>query len=44
MLVLDEIQEPEWICVKTGVKQDDVTSGFLFLTVVDGITRNITEG
>ena len=33
--VLDEGEESEWFKVKTGVKQGDVMSGFIFLIVVD---------
>ena len=40
--VLDEGKESEWFKVKTGVKQGDVMSGFIFLIVVDWIMRNIT--
>ena len=42
--VLDEGKESEWFKVKTGVKQGDVMSGFIFLIVVDWIMRNITAG
>ena len=42
--VLDEGEESEWFKVKTGVKQGDVMSGFIFLIVVDWIMRNITAG
>ena len=42
--VLDEGEESEWFKVKTGVKQGDVMSGFLFLIVVDWIMKNVTEG
>ena len=40
--VLDE--ESEWFKVKTGVKQGDVMSGFIFLMVVDWIMRSTTAG
>ena len=40
--VLDEGEESEWFKVKTGVKQGDVMSGFIFLMVVDWIMRNAT--
>ena len=44
-VVLDEGEESEWLNVKTGVKQGDVMSGFIFLTVVDWIMRrNTTAG
>ena len=36
-------QKCEWLKVKTGVKQGDVMSGFIFLTVVDWIMKNVTE-
>jgi hypothetical protein len=42
--VLDEGVESEWFKVKTGVKQGDVMSGFIFLLVVDWIMRRTTEG
>ena len=42
--VLDEGEESEWFNVKTGVKQGDVMSGFIFLIVVDRIMRNTTAG
>ena len=42
--VLDEGEESEWFKVKTGVKQGDVMSGFIFLIVVDWILRNTTAG
>ena len=42
--VLDEGKESEWFKVKTGVKQGDVMSGFIFLIVVDWIMRNTTVG
>ena len=42
--VLDEGEESEWFKVKTGVKQGDVMSGFIFLIVVDWIMRNTTAG
>ena len=42
--VLDECEESEWFKVKTGVKQGDVMSGFIFLMVVDWIMRNTTAG
>ena len=42
--VLDEGEESEWFKVKTGVKQGDVMSGFIFLVVVDWIMRNTTAG
>ena len=42
--VLDEGEESEWFKVKTGVKQGDVLSGFIFLMVVDWIMRNTTAG
>ena len=37
-----EGDESEWFKVKTGVKQGDVMSGFIFLIVVDWIMRNTT--
>ena len=40
--VLDEGEESEWFKVKTGVKQGDVMSGFIFLMVVDWLMRNKT--
>ena len=40
--VLDDGEESEWFKVKTGVKQGDVMSGFIFLIVVDWIMRNAT--
>ena len=44
-VVLDEGEESEWFKVKTGVKQGDVMSGFIFLIVVmDWIMKNVTEG
>ena len=42
--VLDEGEESEWFKVKTGVKQRDALSGFIFLMVVDWIMRNTTAG
>ena len=42
--VLDEGGESEWFKVKTGVKQGDVMSGFIFLMVVNWIMRNTTTG
>ena len=42
--VLDEGEQSEWFKVKTGVKQGDVMSGFIFLIVVDWIMRNTTAG
>ena len=42
--VLDEGEETEWFNVKTGVKQGDVMSGFIFLILVDWIMGNTTEG
>ena len=36
--------ESEWFKVKTGVKQGDVMSGFIFLMVVNWIMRNTTAG
>ncbi|XP_072025116.1 uncharacterized protein [Amphiura filiformis] len=42
--VLDEGEESEWFKVKTGVKQEDVMSGFIFLIVVDWIMKHATEG
>ena len=42
--VLDEGEKFEWFKVKTGVKQGDVMSGFIFLIVVDWIMRNTTTG
>ena len=42
--VLDEGEESEWFKVKTGVKQGDVMSGFIFLIVVDWTMRNTTAG
>ena len=42
--VLDEGEESKWFKVKTGVKQGNVMSGFIFLTVVDWIIRNTTAG
>ena len=41
--VLDEGEESEWFEVKTGVKQGDVMSGFIFLIVIDWIMKNVTE-
>ena len=41
--VLDEGEESEWFKVKTGVKQGDVMSGLIFLTVIDWIMKNVTE-
>ena len=41
--MLDEGEESEWFKVKTGVKQGDVMSGFIFL-VVDWIMRSTTAG
>ena len=38
--VLDEGKESECIKVKTGVKQGNVMSGFIFLMVVDWMMRN----
>ena len=35
--VLDEGEESEWFKVKTGVKQGDVMSRFIFLIVIDWI-------
>ena len=40
--VLDEGEESEWFKIKTGVKQGDVMSGFIFLIVVDWIMKNVT--
>ena len=37
-------EESEWFKVKTGVKQGDVMSGFIFLMIVDWIMRNTTAG
>ena len=37
--VLDEGEQSEWFKVKTGVKQGDIMSGFIFLMVVDWIMR-----
>ena len=42
--VLDGGEESEWFKVKTGVKQGDVMSGFIFLIVVDWIMRHTVEG
>ena len=42
--VLDGGEESEWFKVKTGVKQGDVMSGFIFLIVVDWIMRHATDG
>ena len=42
--VLDDGEESEWFKVKTGVKQGDVMSGFIFLMVVDWIMRKTTAG
>ena len=42
--VLDEDEESEWFKFKTGVKQGDVMSGFIFLVVVDWIMRKTTAG
>ena len=42
--VLEEGEESDWFKVKTGVKQGDVMSGFIFLIVVDWIMRRSTEG
>ena len=33
-VVLDEVEESEWFNVKTGVKQGDRMSRFIFLMVV----------
>ena len=41
--VLDEGEESEWLKVKTGAKQGDVMSGFIFLIVIDWIMKNVTE-
>ena len=41
--VLDEGIESKWFKVKTGAKQGDVMSGFIFLLVVDWIMRRTTE-
>ena len=41
--MLDEGIESEWYKVKTGVKQGDVISGFIFLLVVGWIVRRTTE-
>ena len=38
------LDESELFKVKTGVKQGDVMSGFIFLVVVDWIMRNTTAG
>ena len=42
--MLDEGEEYEWFNVKTGVKQGDVMSGFIFLMVVDWIIKDTTAG
>ena len=42
--VLDKGDESEWFKVKTGVKQGDVMSGFIFLIVVDWNLKHATEG
>ena len=42
--VLDEGDESEWFKVRTGVKQGDVMSGFIFVIVVDWIMKHATEG
>ena len=42
--VLDEGEESEWFKVKTGVKQGDVMSSFIFLMVVAWIMKRTTEG
>ena len=42
--VIDEGVESDWFKVKTGVKQSDVMSGFIFLLVVDWIMKKTTEG
>ena len=42
--VLDEGDQSERFKVKTGVKQGDVVSGFIFLMVVDWIMERTTEG
>ena len=39
----DEGEESGWFKVKTGVKQGDVMSGFIFLIVIDKIMKNVTE-
>ena len=44
LILLDKGEESEWFNVKTGVKQGYVTHGFIFLIVVDWITRNTTAG
>ena len=41
--LLDEGEESEWFKVKTGVKQGDVMSGFIFLDVIVWIMKNVTE-
>ena len=41
--LLDEGEESEWFKVKTVVKQGDVMSGFIFLDVIEWITKNVTE-
>ena len=41
--VLDEGKESLWFKVKTGVKQECVLSGFLFLPVIDWIMKKVTK-
>ena len=41
--MLDEGVGTEWFKVKTGGKQGDVMSGFIFLLVVDRMMRKTTE-
>ncbi|XP_033127197.1 uncharacterized protein LOC117124965, partial [Anneissia japonica] len=41
--VLDGIEESDWFKVKTGVKQGDVMSGFIFLIIIDWIMKRTTE-
>ena len=41
--VLDDGEETEWFKVKTGVKQECVMSGFLFLLVIDWVMRETTR-
>ena len=42
--VLDEGEESEWFKFKTGVKQGNVMSGFIFLMVVAWIMKRTIEG
>ena len=38
-VVLDEVEESEWFNVKTGVKQGDIMSRFIFLLLVEWIMK-----